>query len=788
MNKMYQWILSFLLVLPLMLVTAWAAESGTCGDNVTWTLGDSGDLTISGTGDMYDYNYYSQLPPWGKNIQTVLVEDGVTSIGEYAFYDCIDLSEAIVPNSITSMGSYAFSGCDGLTSITIPDSVISMEGGVFYSCKQLTDIYYSGTSTQWENISIGSISNDWLKSTTIHYFSGEIGGKCGDNLTWILKNNGELIISGTGKMIEYGYETNRKFAPWREKGVQAVFIENGATSIGGGAFSDCSGLTSVTISNSLTGIGDYAFADCSSLTDIVVPENVESIGKRAFWKCKNLANATLSKNMTSIGSAVFYYCTGLTSLVIPNGVTNIEDSAFYGCSSLTSLTISEDITNIGRYASYGCTQLTDVYYSGTRAQWNDIAIDETGNDPLKSATIHCSDDPLEFSGTCGLDGDNLHWILTSDGLLTISGTGYMENYYNGMTPPWRSNEILSSGLDIKRVVIEDGTMSIGTGAFDTCTQLNEVTIPGSVTSIGDWAFNLCGGLKSITIPEGVTSIGVHTFYGCGSLTDITIPNGVTSIGNEAFYNCTGLSEVTISDSVTNIGSSAFYGCSQLTDVYYSGTKAQWGSVSINETGNDPLKSAIIHCSDGDIKPETPVDPTPPEPDDPMPSEPDDPAPPNDAVLDINRSLTVPARKRLNILSGVPLKVLDGAALRIDGTLSVSDAWTNEGTVEITGTVTTEKGIHLSGGIVEMGGGSITSGDAGGTIRGDGEIQLGRGTITNTGSGPAVHLSAVSAEVSWDRMTVRSRTEHPILLNGEPYVPDGYRVVRQSDGYYTLVRA
>ena len=150
------------------------------------------------------------------------------------------------------------------------------------------------------------------------------------------------------------------------------------------------------------------------------------------------------------------------------------------------------------------------------------------------------------SGTCGAEGDgsNLTWTLESEGVLTISGSGDMYDYYFPGAP-WH-------GSRVKSAVIADGVTSIGSSAFDGCASLTSVTIPDSVTSIGSSAFAYCTSLTSVTIPDSVTSIGQHAFQGCESLTSVTIPDSVTSIGAYAFDTCSSLTNVTIPNGVTSI--------------------------------------------------------------------------------------------------------------------------------------------------------------------------------------------------------------------------------------------
>ena len=163
----------------------------------------------------------------------------------------------------------------------------------------------------------------------------------------------------------------------------------------------------------------------------------------------------------------------------------------------------------------------------------------------------------EKSGTCG---DNLQWKLTDEGVLTITGTGEMQDWNRSKPSPWHADK------SVKQVIIGNGVTTIGSSAFSDCDSLTSVTIPNSVTTIGSGAFELCFSLTSVTIPNSVTTIGSSAFAGCSSLTSVTIGNSVTTIGHGAFYGCSSLTSVTIGNSVTEIGYYAFSGCSSLTSV------------------------------------------------------------------------------------------------------------------------------------------------------------------------------------------------------------------------------
>ena len=226
-------------LLPTESQAATIVDSGTCGDDLTWVLDDTGTLTISGTGTMTDFVYsnYSTSAPWyGKRdrIIKVVIGDGVPSIGEWAFYYCDSLTSIVIPDGVTGIGNYAFSDCTSLTSINIPDSVTSIGTSAFYGCSSLTSVTIPDSVT--------SIGYSAFYNCT--------------NLT-------------------------------------NITIPDSVTTIGYATFGDCSSLTSVTIGNGVTGIGSFAFADCSSLTKIIY------CGTREQWSAISVgSNNEVLDNVT----------------------------------------------------------------------------------------------------------------------------------------------------------------------------------------------------------------------------------------------------------------------------------------------------------------------------------------------------------------------------------------------------------------------------------------------------------------------------------------------------------
>ncbi|MCD7743203.1 MAG: leucine-rich repeat domain-containing protein, partial [Oscillospiraceae bacterium] len=416
---------------PMALAGTPEQASGTCGDNLTWEW-NYPVLTISGTGDMEDYSptlLYGCLTtsaPWNYLLPcatTIIIEDGVTSIGDYAFYDpyykCPCLTTVTLGDDIASIGDYAFAWCSELTEIEIPDGVISIGDRVFYVCSSLTSVTIPDSVTA---IGERAFSSSGLTSVAIPNSITSIGvgvfGGCGDLASVTIPNS--VVSIGDSAFSHCSSLTNVTIpdsvtsiggaAFFYCISLTSITIPNSVTSVGDGAFEycssltnavipdsitsisgyafyDCSNLTNVAIPDSITSIGDYAFSGCRSLTNVTIPDGVASIGNYAFSGCSSLTNVTIPDGVTSIGDSAFEECSNLTNIIIPSSIISISDWIFYNCSNLTSIRLPNDIIFIGWYAFYGCNSLSDVYYGGSEAEWNAIDIDEY-NECLTSATIH----------------------------------------------------------------------------------------------------------------------------------------------------------------------------------------------------------------------------------------------------------------------------------------------------------------------------------------------------------------------------------------------------------------
>ena len=508
-----------LILLTLLPMMASADSNGTYGDNLTWTYVEATNtLTISGNGRMSNY----AEAPWysfRSNIRTVVIQNGVTSIGYGAFRECSSLTSVTIPNSVTSIGEAAFSDCSSLTSVTIPNSVTSIGYGAFKGCSGLTSVTIPNSVT-----SIGVIAFNFctgLTSVTIPNSVTSIGDYAFNGcsgLTSVKVESGNTKYDSRGNcnaIIESS--TNTLIC-----GCKNTTIPNSVTKIGNLAFNYCTGLTSVTIPNSVTSIGESAFYQCSGLTSVTIGNSVTSIGESAFYQCSGLTSVTIPNSVTSIGESAFYQCSGLTSVTIGNSVTSIGSSAFSSCSGLTSVTIGNSVTSIDQAAFSDCSSLTSVTI------------------PNSVTSIGYG----AFKGCSGLTSVTIPNSVTSIGNSAFYGTPFYNNMADGVIYLGKClYQYKGTMSENTRIVIANGTISISPSAFYNCSGLTSVTIPNSVTSIGSYAFYGCSGLTSVTIPDGVTSIGQSTFYQCSGLTSVTIPNSVTSIGTQAFYGCSGLQEV-----------------------------------------------------------------------------------------------------------------------------------------------------------------------------------------------------------------------------------------------------
>ena len=401
-------LLSILALLCLTVTSAWADDSGTCGTSLTWSYVESTHtLTISGTGAMTDFGYM-ETPWYGyrTDITNIVIEDGVTTIGEYAFIECENLTTVTIPNNVTSIGYMAFLGCYSLKTVTIGSGVTSIGDRAFESCNSLTEITVSGENLYYKSVDNVLFTKD---GTLLKYPEGITATSytipndvetIGDR-AFIFSNLTEVIIPDGVETIGDGAFTNCL--------VTELTIPNSVTTIGEYAFSACEDLTTLNIGSGVTSIGNGPCQGCYSLTDITVsggtyfksvnnvlftydgktlvqypagstatsytiPDGVETISANAFDSSDNLTEVIIPDGVETIGNGAFQFCLGLTTMNIPSSVTTIDD-AFYSCKNLATVTLNSN-PYIGLYAfdidGYGTTPAVTMNLtakSAGGAQW-----------------------------------------------------------------------------------------------------------------------------------------------------------------------------------------------------------------------------------------------------------------------------------------------------------------------------------------------------------------------------------------------------------------------------------
>jgi len=622
--------------------------SATAADSVTAYLYNDPNnegyytLTISGSGDMKRWNSSSSAP-WYTDYRTLIksatIEEGVTNIGQYAFYYCSSLTNINISESVTDIGDCAFRGCTNLTNINIPENVISIGRQAFFACNSFTNITINANISTIADMAFYECRN--LVSISLPESVISIGERVfaycyklssiniPKNVTSIgyqafyyceaLENVYITDSSAWCNIDFYGnYSTPMYYADniyVNNEIITHITVPDHITTINSHLFYNFKELKSIDLPQNLTSIGNYAFKGCSSLTNINIPENVTSIRAGTFYGCSSLTSITIPENVTSIGSSAFYGCSSLTSITLPNKLVSIEDYAFRDCSSLTSINIPESVTSIGSSAFSGCRSLTSIripekitsieaFTFSNCLKLKNITISESVTSIGLQAFEDCisltnidipknvtSIETLAFLGCTSLTSVNIPESVTSIGNSAFYGCRSLTSIRIPENVTSIGGSVFSGCKSLTSITLPNELTSIEDYAFDGCSSLTSITLPNKLVSIGSYAFDGCSSLKSITISENVTSIGSSVFSGCKSLTNITLPNGLTSIGNSAFYGCKSLTSINIPEKVTSIGSYAFDGCSSLTSINIPEKVTSIGSYAFD--GCSSLKSITL---------------------------------------------------------------------------------------------------------------------------------------------------------------------------------------------------
>lgn len=401
-------------------------SSGSCGDNATYELSMDGTLTISGTGEINSFLLHNDT-----NIKKVIINEGITEIGNDTFKWCSNLENVTLPNSIKTIGSYAFEQCTKLKQINLPNGLNYIGNRAFDRCQSIENIVIPDTVSTIEHTAFAQCQN-----------------------------------------------------------LQQIKLPQNIDKLEGSVFEGCQSLTSIELPDSLEVIDSQVFEGCQSLRQIEIPESVSMIGNQAFRDCQSLTNINIPERITSIEGSTFSDCTQLTEIKLPDELNSIGSQAFSNCQSLTQIYIPSGVERINEFAFYKCDKLTLIQgMEGVTNIWPKQFYATgvgTYHDPLETTLETTNEYVLNYNWLgnenriikapetpeCGPDAT----YEEDDGKLTITGSGSIDD------------EAFKDKDTVTEVVIEEGITEIGNQSFENMDNLETVIIPDSVTNIGDQAF------------------------------------------------------------------------------------------------------------------------------------------------------------------------------------------------------------------------------------------------------------------------------------------------------------
>ncbi len=555
-----------------------AARVRYCGENLTWTF-ENNVLTIEGTGDMYDYDVSSA--PWsGHTIKSIVIGDGVRSIGKNAFCNNIPfvtsislgsglksigdfafagtslVEEITIPDGVVGIGEAAFNG-SGITEITIPDSVTSIGMGAFAYCTRARTLNIGSGIKSIKYMSFARCSS--LKNITIPDSVETIEAGAFENCRSAIdlhigcgvENIHSTPFAGCVSLLNITVdENNSKYCSvngslFNKDKTEIILYARGKT--------DCT----YEFYENITAISEWAFAECASLTSITIPDNVTTIGNNAFARCPTLENITVDQtnpNYCSIDgnlytkgkSKLIQYAIGKTAneFNIPEYVTTIGINAFSASVNLLSINIPESVTEIQQWAFYTCTSLTNVNIPAKVTKINSYVF--CGCSSLQELTIP---EGITEIGNASFRACKLKNIVIPDSVKIIDEYAFADCIY------------------ATTLVLGNGVESINKYAFNKCSRINDITIPDCVKNIGEYAFADCSGARSITIGNGVTCIGSLAFLYCRGVETLTIGQNVETIGGGSFQVCSSLKTITFLGNPKTFENIIFYNCPSLESVY-----------------------------------------------------------------------------------------------------------------------------------------------------------------------------------------------------------------------------
>ena len=488
--------------------------------NNPWYKSLTDDFVIDGDNVLIKYN---------GTKSNVVIPDTVKHIAGGVFKDNATISAVTLPDGLLSIGENTFKDCTNLTAMTIPKSVIKIsENAIPDACT--INVYRPSAGYDYRSTNRIVLNNSFATGNETYYY--------------IVKDDGcAEIIGCTTTSTELTVPTD--------------FDGIGVNKIGDYGFANCTTLNSITIPANILNIGKYAFTGCTGLVNATIPTTVDTVGDYAFNNCTGLKNVTISEGVQALGEGAFYNCISLIEAVVPDTAKYVGSYAFYNCTSMVTATIGTTAESIGDYTFYNCVKLENIVVG--------YSVKTIGN----YAFFNCA----------------LGRVSIPSATVSIGNYAFAEN--DKMTKATLRKNLLKIGNGAFRncralatITIPTTVTSIGIEAFENCISIPKITIPVGVTEINDRAFSNCSSLANVTISGAVTRIGISAFYNnafeniilpetvevlsdsafrqCANLKEITLPNALNTIGDAVFLKCSALYRVSLPDSVTSVGKSVFF--------------------------------------------------------------------------------------------------------------------------------------------------------------------------------------------------------------------------------------
>ena len=597
--------------------------SGTLENGITWLLDFTGTLTIEGSGALPDFELpvYSndeensstaarnsgvtggggvargsgsssgggkadienadKIVPWYDcrgDIRYVNIQKGITSVGDYAFYECYSLNSVYLANTVTSIGDHAFEYSHSMNWVSLPESLVSVGDYAFYGTNIQSFYIPKNVSSIGEYVFANTYN---LSSITVDaenkHFVMDNNSLLDINRTRLIKH---LTISGeTYYEVPQTVTTIDPYAFYNNNYLTQIVLYEGLKIIGESAFANCYQISSVNLPSTLTALGKQAFFNCSQLNYIYIPDGITEIPEGTFRFCSNLQTVSMSNKVTKIGNDAFAYCYYLNSISLPESLVEVGAGAFSGCSQLYNVILPDGLEKIGDNAFWYCP-ITHVEIPAS--------VTEIGARAFTSENIY--NISVAAGNTVYTDIDGVLFNKDKTAIICYPG-GKADTFYMIPEGTVTIKERAFSRTKVAEVLIPNSVTTIEISAFQEAYSLTSVLIPDSVTSIGEDAFANTN-ITSIALPSGITRIPNGMLRNCYSLNEVTLGKNVASIAPNAFSSCNSLNTIKIGSSLTSVGWYAFDNCSSLTNVLYSGDEDAWDNVTI-ETGNTALSNATL---------------------------------------------------------------------------------------------------------------------------------------------------------------------------------------------------